>query len=265
MKRIFIPLCAMLCAKTLALGAAPAAGGATNLVDKGSYALGANIGNSFRTQGTEPNLDQFITGIKDGLGGNVKLSDQELREAYFAWQQEARQKKLNRNKQEGEEFLAKKAKEPGVKSFPDGLLYKVLVSGKGPQPKPDDTVSAHYRGTLIAGTEFDSSYSRGKPFVTAVRGVVPGWQEALTNMHVGDKWELYIPSQLAYGERGAGAKIGPNAALVFEMELLGIEPPGATPGPGAAAPGAGTPGQPVRVQPAPGSSQPVRVQPAPGK
>ena len=242
--------------------AQPAASpGATNLVSKGSYSLGANIGNQMRMQGAELDIDQVVTGIKDGMAGKAKYSDQELREAYFAWQQDMRQKKQGKNKQEGEAFLAKKAKEPGVKSFPDGLLYKVLVTGKGPQPKNSDTVSAHYRGTLINGEEFDSSYTRGKPLVTPVRGVVPGWQEALTNMHVGDKWELYVPSQLAYGERGAGAKIGPNSTLIFEMELLGIEPPNTNAiapqlnaiqgGPGA--------GQPIRLQR--GTNSPVRTPP----
>ncbi len=247
------------------------AGVPTNLVDKGSYALGANLGNNLRNQGAEPNVEQFISGLRDSLANKSKLTETETREAYIAWQQDVRSKRMEKNKKVGDDFLAKKSGESGVKKFPSGLLYKVVTTGKGAQPKPDDRVSAHYRGTLIDGTEFDSSYSRGKPLVSPVRGLIAGWQEALTNMHVGDKWELYIPANLGYGERGSPPKIGPNAALIFEMELLSIEPPDATPPP--AAPGAGIPGsqpirvgpgggQPIRVAPSGGANQPIRVQPA---
>ncbi len=272
---VILSLCAVICAPVIAADTTPVATGATNLVDKGSYALGANIGNNLRNQGAEPNIDQFVAGFRDALGNKSKLAEQELREAYIAWQQDVRSKKTEVNKKAGEVFLAKKSTEADVKKFADGLLYKVLTTGKGAQPKPEDRVSAHYRGTLIDGTEFDSSYSRGKPLVTGVRGVIPGWQEALTNMHVGDKWELYIPSALGYGERGGGAKIGPNATLVFEMELLGIEPPDTNappsaptlnfPGSGSqpirVAPGAGGGSQPIRVTPG-GGNQPIKVQPA---
>lgn len=266
-----ISLCAIGCAAALAAdpAAAPAASG-TNLIEKGSYALGANLGNNLRMQGSDPNIDQVIQGLRDGLANKVKLQESELRENYMSWQKEIRSLRMEKNKKVGDEFLAKKAKEEGVKKFPDGLLYKVLASGKGPQPKPDETVSAHYRGTLIDGTEFDSSYSRGTPLKTPVRGVVPGWQEALTNMHVGDKWELYIPPQLAYGERGAGAKIGPDATLIFEMELIGVEPPNTNApaigvGPGGNQPIRISPGgnsQPIRVAPSPGGNQPIRVAPS---
>jgi FKBP-type peptidyl-prolyl cis-trans isomerase FklB len=201
----------------------PAAG--SNLIDRGSYAFGATLGNNLRMQGADPNVEQVLQGFRDAINGKMKMPETELRENYMAWMREVRTQKMEKNKKAGEDFLAKKAAEPGVKKFPDGLLYKVLAAGKGPQPKNTDRVSAHYKGTLIDGAEFDSSYTRGKPFETQVRNVIPGWQEALTNMHVGDKWELYVPSQLAYGERGAGAKIGPNSALVFEMELLSILPP----------------------------------------
>jgi FKBP-type peptidyl-prolyl cis-trans isomerase FklB len=129
----------------------------------------------------------------------------------------------------------------------------VLVAGKGPQPKSSDTVSAHYKGTLTDGTEFDSSYSRGQPLTLPVTGVIAGWQEALTNMHVGDKWELYIPGALAYGERGSPPKIGANATLVFEMELLGIQPPQE-----------GAPQTPAfpSLKTAPGGAPQIKVQPA---
>jgi FKBP-type peptidyl-prolyl cis-trans isomerase FklB len=222
------------------------------------------------------NPEEVANGMRDALSGKAKLTEQEVRETLMAWQQEIRGKRAEKmkvegdqNRKAGEEFLAANAKKPGVKTTPSGLQYKVIAAGKGPQPKPDDTVSAHYKGTLIDGTEFDSSYTRGKPLTIPVRGVVAGWQEALTNMHVGDKWELYIPGHLAYGERGSPPKIGANATLVFEMELLGIEPPqpnatSAFPSPNAAPGGAPQ----IRVQPGatPGgvnAGPRLQVQPAP--
>jgi FKBP-type peptidyl-prolyl cis-trans isomerase FklB len=225
------------------------------IVNEGSYALGASYGMALRTQGAEPNMEQFIKGFNDGIGGKLTIPEPQLRSNYMTWRKELQTKALEKNKKAGEEFLAKKASEPGVKKFPDGLLYKEINKGTGAQPKADDTVRAHYKGTLIDGTEFDSSYTRGQPIVTPVRGVVAGWQEALTNMHVGDKWELYIPSQLGYGERGAGAKIGPGAALIFEMELVGIEPPNTN------APG----GSPTINLGNPGGNQPIRVTPNTGR
>jgi len=200
--------------------------------DKTSYSLGVNIGNSMKMQGADINPDEVSKGLHDALAGKAKLEEKEVREVLTAWQQEMRTKRMEKmkvegytNKKAGEAWLEANAKKPGVKVMPDGLQYKVLVTGKGPQPKSTDTVSAHYKGTLTDGTEFDSSYTRGQPLTLPVMGVIPGWQEALTNMHVGDKWELYIPGNLAYGERGSPPKIGANATLVFEMELLAIEPP----------------------------------------
>lgn len=250
--------------------------------DKISYSLGVNIGNSLKMQGADVSVDELAKGIRESLAGNPKLDEKQVRENLMAWQQDLRTKRMEKmrvegekNKKVGDEWLAQNAKKPGVKSMPDGLQYKVLVTGKGPQPKAGDRVSAHYRGTLIDGTQFDSSYETGRPLVTStLGGVIPGWLEALTNMHVGDKWEVYIPSQLAYGEQGRPPKIPPSSPLIFELELLNIEPPqtNAAPGfPGAgpggaggfgAGPGAGA-GQPqIRVQQAPGANQPIRVQPA---
>ncbi len=231
--------------------------------DKVSYSLGVNIGGSMKTQGADVDLDQVAAGMRDALGGKTKLTDAEVRETLMAWQQDLRAKRMEKQKAEGElnrkageAWLVENAKKPGVKTMPDGLQYKVLVAGKGPQPKPSDSVSAHYKGTLTDGTEFDSSYTRGQPLTIPVLGVIAGWQEALTNMHVGDKWELYIPGALAYGERGSPPKIGPHATLVFEMELLGIEapkPPGA--------PGTGAPGTPT-MRTIPGGATPqIKVQP----
>lgn len=268
----FIPLCGLACAAAIAAdpaatpAATPPAAAGTNLVEKGSYAFGATLGNNLRMQGAEPNIDQVIQGFRDGITGKAKMPETELRESYMAWQRDVRTQKMEKNKKVGEDFLAKKAGEPDVKKFPDGLLYKVITTGKGAQPKATDRVSAHYKGTLIDGTEFDSSYTRGQPFNTPVARVVPGWQEALTNMHVGDKWEIYVPPALAYGERGQGAKIGPNAALIFEMELLAVLPPETndvitTPTLNL------TPGgsQPIRVNPGAGANTPVRVTPSPAR
>ena len=261
-----------------AAGAASSATTATNALkdprDKTSYSLGVNIGNSMKTQGADINADLVSEGLRDALAGKARLNEQEVRETLMAWQQDLRTKRMEKMKIEGEankkagaDWLAANAKKPGVKTMPDGLQYKVLVEGKGPQPKPTDTVSAHYKGTLTDGTEFDSSYSRGQPLTLPVMGVIPGWQEALTNMHVGDKWELYIPGNLAYGERGSPPKIGANATLVFEMELLGIQPPEdpAAPPANPAFPSVKTtPGAApqIKVQPAPGGSPQIKVEPA---
>lgn len=252
--------------------------------DKTSYSLGVNIGNSMKMQGAEINADEVASGLRDALAGKAKLEEKEVREILMAWQQELRAKRTEKmkvegeaNKKAGEAWLTANSQKPGVKTTPSGLQYKVLVPGKGAQPKGEDTVSAHYKGSLTDGTEFDSSYSRGKPLTIPVRGVVAGWQEALTNMHVGDKWELYVPGNLAYGERGSPPKIGANATLVFEMELLGIEAPNTNASPAFpsinAAPGGSpqfrvqpsTPGNPqnIRVQPtAPGTPQQIKVEPA---
>jgi FKBP-type peptidyl-prolyl cis-trans isomerase FklB len=130
-----------------------------------------------------------------------------------------------KNKKEGTEFLAANKSKPGVQLLPDGLQYKVLTEGKGPKPTTNDTVTVNYRGTLLDGTEFDSSYKRGQPASFRVTGVIKGWTEALQLMPVGSKWQLFIPSDLAYGERGSGMNIGPNATLTFEIELLSIKEP----------------------------------------
>jgi len=241
-----------------------------NDLDKISYSLGVNIASSLKMQGADVNVDELAAGLREALAGKGKLDERQARENIMAWQQDLRAKRMEKmraegekNKKAGDEWLAANAKKPGVKSFPDGLQYKVLVNGKGPQPKAGDRVSAHYRGTLTDGTQFDSSYETGRPLVTStLGGVIPGWLEALTNMHVGDKWEIYIPSQLAYGEQGRPPKIPPAAPLVFELELLGIEPPqtnAAAASPSFPSIGAGQPQ--IRVQQSPGANQPIKVQP----
>jgi FKBP-type peptidyl-prolyl cis-trans isomerase FklB len=199
--------------------------------EKVSYSIGMSIGGSLKMQGAEVDVDTIAKAIKDTLAGSpTLLTQQEMQETLRAWQMESRNKRMEQmkvqgeeNKKKGEAFLAENAKKPGVIVLPSGLQYKVLTSGTGKSPTTNDVVKAHYKGTLIDGTEFDSSYTRGQPFTSPVTGVIKGWTEALLKMKVGDKWQLFIPGNLAYGERGMGPKIGPNAVLIFEMELLGVE------------------------------------------
>lgn len=207
-----------------------------------SYAIGMNIGSNLKRQGIDADPDVLAKGIKDVVaGGTTRFSEQEAQQILNAMQTELRAKQETerkvsgeKNKKEGEAFLAENAKKPGVKThqvkLPNGstadLQYKVITEGKGEIPKPTDTVITHYRGRLINGTEFDSSYKRNQPFdVSLTGGVINGWLEALRIMPVGSKWEVYIPSSLAYGEQQKGPDIGPNSTLIFELELIGIKPP----------------------------------------
>jgi FKBP-type peptidyl-prolyl cis-trans isomerase len=203
--------------------------------EKFSYALGMSygtgLGSNLKKQSVDINPNLVIQGFKDGLtGAKTQLTEQEAQavlqevgtEVRKA-QQDKQQKLGEANKTEGAAFLtANKAKE-GVVTLPSGLQYKILTEGKGPKPTATDSVVCNYRGTLINGTEFDSSYKRGQPATFPVTGVIKGWTEALELMPVGSKWQLFIPSNLAYGERGAGADIGPDATLIFEVELLSIQ------------------------------------------
>jgi FKBP-type peptidyl-prolyl cis-trans isomerase FklB len=199
--------------------------------DKVSYSIGLDIGKNLKEQSVEVNPDYLAKGLKDSLSGEKSLlTDEEIREAMTAFQaemqakQEARMKDQGeKNKIEGEAFLAENKKKQGVVTLPSGLQYKVVKQGAGKSPKPTDTVTTHYRGTLIDGTEFDSSYKRNEPVSFPVNGVIKGWTEALQLMKAGSKWELYIPSNLAYGEQGAGNVIGPNATLIFEVELISVK------------------------------------------
>ena len=193
-----------------------------------SYTIGLNIGRDFTSQGVEVDTTALMAGVRDGLGGQKpRLTDEQMmaevksfREGMIA-KQEAKQKAMAaKNKADGEAFLAKNAKEQGVVVRDSGLQYKVLKEGTGVQPKADSVVSVHYRGTLLDGTEFDSSYERKEPLILPVGGVIPGWTEALPLMKEGAKWQLFIPAALAYGEEGAPPAIGPNAVLIFEVELL---------------------------------------------
>jgi FKBP-type peptidyl-prolyl cis-trans isomerase FklB len=199
--------------------------------EKISYIIGMDIGGNFKKQSIDIDPDILARGIKDGLSGaKPLLSEQEAREVMTAFEKEmkvkheAAQKAAGeKNKKEGEVFLAENKKKEGVKTLPSGLQYKVIKPGTGKKPAATDTVTTHYKGTLIDGTEFDSSYKRGKPATFPVNGVIPGWTEALQLMEEGAQWQLFIPSNLAYGERGAGRVIGPHATLIFEVELISIQ------------------------------------------
>jgi FKBP-type peptidyl-prolyl cis-trans isomerase len=199
--------------------------------DKVSYAIGVNIGKSMRKDTVDIDPAIFSRGMKDALAGSkLLLTDDEMKAALTklqsdlrSKQEEAMQKAGEINKKTGEDFLAQNKTKEGVVALPDGLQYKILKEGTGPKPTATDTVVCNYRGTLIDGTEFDSSYKRGQPATFPVSGVIKGWTEAVQLMPVGSKWQVFLPADLAYGNRGAGQDIGPNATLIFEVELLSIQ------------------------------------------
>ncbi len=199
--------------------------------EKLSYAIGLEVGTSLKNLPTEIDFPVFVQAVEDGLKGKKPLLTQEqaleikMEFGKKVREERARERKelAEKNRKEGEAFLAENKKKKGVVTTESGLQYMVLHEGEGPKPKATDRVKVHYRGTLIDGTEFDSSYTRGKPATFALKGVVAGWTEALQLMKVGSKYRLFIPSELAYGKRGRGPKIGPDAVLIFELELLEIE------------------------------------------
>jgi len=198
-------------------------------MDKVSYAIGVNIARGMKQQIPDVNTEMLSQGIKEGVAGNPKLNEQEVMQTLMAFsttmraKQEQKQAEAGKeNKEKGEALLAKNAKEEGVKVTASGLQYEVLKEGDGPRPAATDRVTVHYRGTLLSGKEFDSSYGRGQPTTFPLNRVIPGWTEGVQLMKVGSKFRFFVPTNLAYGERGAGAVIGPNEALVFEVELLGI-------------------------------------------
>jgi len=194
------------------------------------YSIGMDVGSVIKRQGVEVDPEAVAKGFKDVYtGGKTLLTEEEMRQEIQALQtklmerQAEDMKKLGeKNKIEGEKFLAENAKKEGVKTLPSGLQYKELKAGTGKSPKATDSVTTHYSGTLIDGTEFDSSYKRNEPATFPVSGVIAGWTEALQLMKEGAKWQLFLPSSLAYGERGAGRDIGPNATLIFEVELIKV-------------------------------------------
>jgi len=199
--------------------------------DRGSYALGMNIGQSVKKDALDVDPNLVSQGLKDALSGSKTLmTDAEAQEAFgklraglIARRQAEMQHAGEANKKAGDDFLAANKSKEGVVTLPSGLQYKILKAGTGPKPAASDTVVCNYRGTLTDGTEFDSSYKRGQPETFAVNQVIKGWTEALQLMPVGSKWQVVIPPDLAYGANGAGGVIGPNATLVFDVELLEIK------------------------------------------
>jgi len=195
--------------------------------DRLSYTLGVQVGEDFKLRGFEVNVDAFAQAIADVLANSsLKLTAAEMDAEKQNFQKKQMKKRFEvaeKNKQIGEAFLAKNKAKAGIKTLANGIQYNVITPGSGAIPTKTDTVSAHYRGTLTNGKEFDSSYNRGQPASFPVGGVIKGWQEVLQLMKVGAKWKVYIPSEFAYGERGAGADIGPNETLIFDIELLGIK------------------------------------------
>jgi len=220
--------------KTAGAASSTARSGATALTtkkQKQSYAIGANFGLGLKQQPIDVDPAIVAQGVKDALsGGKLALSNEEAGAVLKELQADLQKKQevmmsqmSDTNKKEGAAFLAANKSKEGVVTTASGLQYKVEKQGTGPKPTAGDTVVCNYRGTLINGKEFDSSYKRGQPASFPVSGVIRGWTEALQLMPVGSKWELYVPSELAYGERGAGADIGPGSTLIFEVELLSIQ------------------------------------------
>jgi len=203
---------------------------------KVSYAIGLDIGKNFKERSFDLDLDILFQGMRDAQGsGQPLLGAEEIQKVMNQFQQDMmkaeqqkKQAQAGDNKAKGEAFLAENAKKPGIQVTASGLQYKVISNGTGPKPKATDTVKVHYRGTLLDGSEFDSSYKRNQPAVFPLNGVIKGWTEALQLMNVGSKWQIFLPASLGYGEQGAGQVIGPNATLIFDVELLGIEAPAAT-------------------------------------
>lgn len=198
--------------------------------EKISYAIGMNIGMNMKQQQLDVDAAQIAAGLQAAIKGKkTLLTQEEMGQILAAYQQEMQQQQMVKmaaeaagNKKLSQEYLERNSKQDGVITLKSGLQYKVLIAGNGAIPKADSMVEVHYRGSLIDGTEFDSSYQRGEPVSFPVNGVIPGWTEALQLMKEGDKWQLFIPSQLAYAERGAPPIILPNSALIFEVELLKV-------------------------------------------
>jgi FKBP-type peptidyl-prolyl cis-trans isomerase FklB len=228
MKSLIIPVFATgLVAGSLSAAETPAP---KTTQEKVSYIIGVNIGRGLARDGVEISPEQLLAGIKAGASGSkTAITSEESQEIMQAFQQKmmekqqtAQSKAAQAGKVEGEAFLAANGKKPGIKTTASGLQYQVIKDGTGKTPKSTDKVTTHYRGTLISGKQFDSSYDRGQPATFPVNGVIAGWTEALQLMKEGAKWKLFIPSDLAYGERGAGADIPPNSTLIFEIELIKV-------------------------------------------
>ena len=215
--------------------------------EKASYALGLNIGKQLRQNNAEIDPEIYMKALKDAMsGGKLLMSDEQVRETLMAFQRELQTKTQEKNRKDGEVFLAENKKKPGVVTTASGLQYKIETKGTGKTPTSNDTVVCHYRGTLINGEEFDSSYKRNEPQSFPVTGVIKGWTEALLMMPVGSKWKLAIPPEIAYGERGRPG-IPPNSTLLFDIELISIKDPSQA----ASIPGAppGAVSKPIQIKP----------------
>jgi FKBP-type peptidyl-prolyl cis-trans isomerase FklB len=230
---LFVTLfCAGLYAAEKAAQTQPQSGPAMTDKQKTSYSIGLNIGLNLHEQEVPIDFATLSKGIQDGLA-NAKpaLSEAEIRTVLMALQKEVADKQASKkkamaekNSKEADTFLTANKAKQGVVTLPSGLQYKVITQGKGPKPAATDTVVTHYKGTFMDGKQFDSSYERGEPATFTVNGVIPGWTEALQLMPVGSKWQLWVPSKLAYGENGFQNVIPPNAPLLFEIELVSIQP-----------------------------------------
>ncbi|OGT64371.1 MAG: hypothetical protein A2993_06885 [Gammaproteobacteria bacterium RIFCSPLOWO2_01_FULL_47_190] len=224
MKKVFLSF--LIALFSLSTASAWAAAELNTEKQKLSYALGAYFSQGISQQGVDMDIPAFMQAVEDVLNkAELKLSDEELQAVLTQYQEKLaneRNASANNNKAAGENFLAENRKKEGVTTLPNGIQYKVLKEGTGPKPKSDSEVKVHYHGTHINGEVFDSSYDRGEPVSLSLAQVIKGWQEALPLMSVGSKYQFYIPAELAYGDRGAGTSIGPNEALVFDIELLGI-------------------------------------------
>ncbi len=228
MKFIWI---AVVCALILTVQAGAEEPALKDQKEKISYSIGLNIGTNLKAQNIDINPDLLGRGIKDALTGTQPLlTQEEIKEVLSAFQKEmtaktdaARAAVSEQNKTDGAAFLAENGKKEGVITLQSGLQYKVLTAGTGAKPKVTDTVVTNYKGTLIDGTEFDSSYTRGEPAEFPVNKVIAGWTEALQLMETGSKWQLFIPANLAYDEKGYADVIAPNSVLVFELELISIK------------------------------------------
>jgi FKBP-type peptidyl-prolyl cis-trans isomerase FklB len=198
----------------------------TTTVDSVSYGIGATIGRNLKKDGLDSiDVDLLSRGIREVFEGkDLALTPEAAQAVIQNYVQGIQSKKSEASVAAGKKFLEENSKKAGVITLPSGLQYTVLKEGTGPKPTAEDKVTTHYHGTLVNGKVFDSSVERGQPVSFAVNGVIPGWTEALQLMPVGSKWKLFIPSNLAYGERGAGGDIGPNETLIFEVELISIDP-----------------------------------------
>ena len=204
--------------------------------DKVSYSLGLNIGFNLGRQNISINPDVLTAGIKDAIAGKPQLTTDQVKETMAAFEKDMTEKQKvagEKNAAEGTKFLEENKKKEGVKTTARGLQYKSIKEGTGAQPKGNDTVTVNYRGTLINGTEFDSSYKRGQPATFPLNGVIKGWTEGLQLMKAGSKYQLFIPPNLAYGDRAVGPDISANSTLIFDVELIGVKPAEAAPSPAA--------------------------------